>query len=235
MGVPFFRYFFLSIAMLIALVVGWAGFRGSPTTKPPLEIFPDMDDQAKVKAQDTSEFFADGQGARAPIPGAIPAGIEATATRLSDKTLTFTAGGTDYYHTGRFGDYYGDGLPEQVEVSAALIRRGNDRYNIYCAVCHGYAGDGGGITGKFGLPAIANLHLASFADPKDPAYRTDGNIFNTITWGKGQMGPYPMIPVDDRWAIVAYVRALQLAKATPAVAATPVAPAPAAPATPAAK
>ncbi len=250
---PVLRSFFLAVLLLVLLGVGWAGFRGDTTTKPPLYVFPDMDDQAKVKYQAESDFFADGKGAQKPVPGTVPMGLTvatqpvaaaaagagaASAPPVAPPAFTFTAG-TDYYHTGRFGDYWGDGLPSEVALDAALIRRGAERYGIYCAVCHGHTGAGDGITSKYGVPmATGNFHLSMFTDRNDPTYRTDGAIFATITYGKGQMGPYgAMIPVADRWAIIAYIRTLQLSKATTAEAtaaapatdaATPAEPAPAA-------
>jgi len=235
---PVLRSFFLGVLLIALLVVGWAGFRGGATTKPPLELIPDMDNQAKVKFQAGSTFFADGMGARQLVPGTVPMGLSvvdqpmasgaAPAARLSFST------GHDYYNTGRFGDYWGDGLPAQVALEPALIRRGAERYGIYCSVCHGHGGAGDGITAKYGIPmAAGNFHLPTFTDPKDANYRTDGNIFATITYGKGQMGPYgAVIPVADRWAVIAYLRTLQLAKAATTVAA-PAATTPAAPAAPA--
>lgn len=215
---PVLRSFFLSVFLLVLLVVGWAGFRGDATTKPPLQILPDMDDQAKVKSQAASTFFADGKGGRKPVTGTVPMGLEVAAPVAAGSApapagLAFTAGGTDYYHTGRFGDYWGDGLPAEVAIEPALLRRGAERYGVYCAVCHGHTGAGDGITSKYGVPmAAGNFHLPTFTDKKDPAYRSDGNIFATITYGKGQMGPYgAMVPVADRWAIIAYIRTLQAA------------------------
>jgi hypothetical protein len=108
----------------------------------------------------------------------------------------------DYYNTGKIGDSYGDGFP--IEVTEAVVLRGQERFNINCAVCHGKAGLGNGIISKFGIATIVNL--------QDDRIRTmpDGQIFSTLTNGKNTMGAYgPQIAVDDRWAIVAYVRALQ--------------------------
>jgi mono/diheme cytochrome c family protein len=230
---PFLRYFFLLCLMATLLVIGWAGLRGSTSTRPPLEIFPDMDNQAKVKYQAQSAFFADGRGERRPIPGTLPMGLSVATQPAPDRDKSGGAGfsiGSDYYRTGRFGDYWGDGLPEQVNIDPALIRRGAERFNIYCSPCHGYSGDGNGVTAKYGVPTAAgNFHLPTFTDPKDANYRTDGNIFATITYGKGQMGPYgAVIQVPDRWAIIAYIRTLQMAKRSvaPATAATPPAPTP---------
>lgn len=232
---PYLRYFFLASFCAALLVVGWAGFRGETSTKPPLQVFPDMDDQAKVKYQAEAPFFADGNGGRGLIPGTVPMGLTPASQPAAeaDKTSSFgySVGGS-YYHTGRFGDYWGDGLPEQVTVDAALIRRGGERYGIYCAVCHGYAGDAQGVAAKYGVNGIVNFLDPVHTDPKSPGWPTDGNMFNTITSGKGQMGPYgAMIPVADRWAIVSYIRTLQVAKASvPPPAAAPAA-APAAPTT----
>jgi mono/diheme cytochrome c family protein len=93
-------------------------------------------------------------------------------------------------------------------ITATLLARGQERFNINCSPCHGAAGDGKGITSKLGMGVIADLH-----DPKPPrrvVQQPDGEIFNTITFGKNLMGPYgPNVAVEDRWAIVAYVRALQ--------------------------
>ncbi len=224
------RYIFLTAILVVALVLGAAGFRGEKFTRRPLELLPDMDNQAKIKSQADSNFFADGAGGRRPVASTIPMGLNISSETLeksaAHSSYGFTAG-TDYYNTGRFGDsYWGDGIPGEIEINPAFIRLGAERYNIYCAVCHAHSGDGKGITGNYGINGIRNLHEPALSDPKDPLYRPDGNIFNTITYGMGQMGPYgAMIPVRDRWAIVAYVRTLQLAKASsaPAPAAAPAA------------
>ena len=93
-------------------------------------------------------------------------------------------------------------------VTGQLLRRGHERFDIYCAPCHGALGDGNGITKKLGvMPAVANLQDKRIVE------MTDGEIFNTITHGKSLMGAYgPLVPVADRWAIIAYLRALQLSR-----------------------
>ncbi len=227
----YLRYLFLAAISIFLLVLGWAGFRGEKSTKPPLEIFPDMDNQAKVKYQAETPFFADQSGSRRPVASTVPMGLEIASVSAADvdKTtgLGFTSG-NEYYRTGRFGDFYGDGLPDQIEATPALIRRGAERFNIYCAVCHGYAGNAQGITAKYGINGIVNFLDANHLDRNNPMSPTDGNMFNTITYGKGLMGAYgAQVPVDDRWAIIAYIRTLQTIK----IAMTP--PAPAAPAAPA--
>jgi mono/diheme cytochrome c family protein len=209
------RYFFLAYAVIALLVVGIFGVRGQKSTSPPIQIFPDMDNQDKVKAQSPSTFFADGMGSRLPVVGTQPRGFNPEGDAVIGDIPEHEFGGLDiYYHTGKIGDYYGTGMPEELELSnaesaAALIRRGRERFGIYCAVCHGASGDGQGITGKYGVPAIANFHLGNFQSETYP----DGRLYDVITHGKGQMSGYGYnIPVRDRWAIVAYVRTLQAAK-----------------------
>jgi len=95
-----------------------------------------------------------------------------------------------------------------LHVDLVLLQRGRDRFDIYCAPCHGKLGDGNGITKKIGdMPAVANLHEKRMVE------MPDGEVFNTITKGKGLMGAYgPLVSTEDRWAIVAYLRALQLSR-----------------------
>ncbi len=215
------RYFFLIYAIIALLVVGLFGFRGQHSSKPPFRIFPDMDEQDKLKAQKPEPFFADGHGGRLPVHETQPRGFNEEGARTVGGIPEYEFGGqTGYYYTGTLDDYYATGMPAELELTAenagALIHRGQERFNIYCSACHGTSGDGQGITSKYGVPGIANLHGDPF---KAPAY-PDGRMFEVITKGKGMMGSYGAnIPVRDRWAIVAYVRTLQAAKATPAPAA----------------
>ncbi|MFD2258006.1 c-type cytochrome [Luteolibacter algae] len=208
------RYFFIAYAFIAVLVVGIGGFRGQHFSKPPIQIFPDMDQQDKLQAQEPSNFFSDRQGGRHPVTGSQPLGFNETGETEIGGIPEYEFGGQDgYYYSGHVGDYYGTGMPEELsldEASAeAFIRRGEERFGIYCAVCHGKAGDGQGITSRYGVPGIANLHL----DPFNAASYPDGRMFEVITKGKGQMGAYgPNVSVRDRWAIIAYVRTLQAAK-----------------------
>lgn len=208
------RYFFLAYAIIAVLFVGIMGFRGQKFHKPPIMIFPDMDNQDKLKAQAPSDFFADGVGERLPIDDTQPRGFNEEGAADIGGIPEYEFGGqVGYYYTGHVGDYFGTGMPEELELTSEnageLIRRGEERFGIYCAVCHGTSGNGLGITSEYGVPGIANLH----GDPyKLPTY-PDGRLYDVITNGKGQMGGYGAnIPVRDRWAIVAYVRTLQVAK-----------------------
>jgi mono/diheme cytochrome c family protein len=208
------RYFFLTYALIALLVVGIFGLRGQKFSKPPVRIFPDMDEQDKLKPQKPDAFFADGQGARQPVAQTQPRGFNDGGLREFGGIPEYEFGGqSGYYYTGHIGDYFGTGMPEELELTeesaAALLRRGQERYGIYCAICHGDSGDGQGITGQYGVPGIANFHLDNFKSATYP----DGRMYDVITNGKGMMGAYGYnIPVKDRWAIIAYVRALQVAK-----------------------
>lgn len=209
------RYFFLIYALIALLVVGIFGIRGQKISKPPIRIFPDMDEQDKLKAQKPDAFFADGHGGRLPVSQTQPRGFNPEGAQAIGGIPEYEFGGqTGYYFSGHVGDYFGHGMPEELKLddagAAELIRRGKERYGIYCAVCHGSSGNGQGMTSLYGVPGIANLQLPTFQGETYP----DGRLFNTITNGKGLMSGYGYnIPVRDRWAIVAYVRTLQAAKA----------------------
>ncbi|WP_395749507.1 c-type cytochrome [Prosthecobacter sp.] len=215
------KYFFLSYIFVGAIIVSAFGFRGSKSELPPLEILPDMDQQAKVKYQASSEFFADGRGARLPVKGTLPMGFEIPSKPAVDGAKPSRVGfssGLGYYDTGKMGDYYGDGLPKEITGDKELftvdfIKRGEQRYNINCAICHGISGNGKGVTSKYGILTAFNFQQAGNLDPANAAaYRADGAIFDVITNGKGLMGSYGgNITVQDRWAIVAYIRTLQFA------------------------
>jgi mono/diheme cytochrome c family protein len=202
------RVFFIAIILATISVVVLAGFRGTHSELPPLQIFPDMKHQPRYDPQHESTFFADGRAGREPVPGTIPLGYTLPGSYLQAGAKNGTIQPTgftnepNYYNTGKFGDVYGDGFP--LDVTEVLVRRGQERYNINCAVCHGKVGLANGVVSQFGLGAIGNL--------QDDRIRImpDGQIYNTIANGHNTMGAYgPNIAVEDRWAIVAYVRALQ--------------------------
>jgi len=210
------KHFFLSFIFVSILVVCGAGFRGEKFSRSPLYIFPDMKEQPKVKYQAASAFFADGIGERMPVAHTVPMGFSIPAKAAADGAKPPRYGfsnGLDFYNTGKVGDYYGDGFPEELALDADLLQRGQQRFNIYCAVCHGYSANGKGITSKYGILTAFNFQQPGSTDPGNPAaYRPTGAIFDTITNGKGLMGPYGgVLPVRDRWAIISYIRTLQLA------------------------
>lgn len=186
------RYVLLIFALAVALVVIIAGSRGSISRKPPIQIFFDMKKQMKLQPQHGDEFFADGRGSRVAVPGTIARGTPYQDWPIFTGRVT---GLTNFVET----------IP--VPVTEQLLARGKQRYEINCLPCHGPAADGNGVTKKLGMPTVANLHDKRIVE------LTDGEIFNTITYGKGLMGAYgPNIVPQDRWAVIAYVRALQRAQ-----------------------
>ena len=205
---------FLLISLLFTIaLVAILGFRGEKSTGSPIEVFPDMVRQMKVRAQAPSGFFADGRGPRLPIAGTVPIGYDmpkpetiatpaaAAAAPPTRAHVAFSAG-TDYYDTGKMADHWGTGIP--VEVTPQLMQRGRERFNITCAMCHGATAAGNGVTKQYGLATVVTL--------QDDRIRkmADGEIFNTITNGKNTMMAYgPNVTVADRWAIIAYLRALE--------------------------
>lgn len=190
------RYFLLGFILLVLVIVSIAGCRGDISRRPPIELFPDMDRQPRVRPQTLSRFFPDGLGSRLPVPGTIARGAPYQDTPFNTGRLP---GATNFVEF----------VP--VPVTELLLARGRERYDIYCTVCHGAAGDGRGVTSRYQMVGTANFHDLRLVT------MTDGEIFNTITYGKNLMGAYgPQIDIADRWAIIAYVRALQRARlATP--------------------
>jgi len=207
------RYFFLIIFLAVVVIVAIAGRRGQTSSKPPIQIFPDMKWQPRFDAQHESGFYADARAARQPVQGTVPLGYTVPkayyTTGANNNALVERPGAfsdsPDYYDTGKFGGVYGDGIPAEAGVvNAALLDRGRQRFNINCAPCHGATGAGNGMVKQLGLSTVANLHDTRIIS------MPDGQIFNTITNGKNTMGAYGSnITVEDRWAIICYLRALQ--------------------------
>ena len=202
------KYFFISFLLVVAVVLALAGFRGEKTTRRPIEVFPDMDHQPKYQPQHPSEFFADKRAARPPVKGTVPLGYSLPTAQLETGSSTNPVAQTgfggvlNYHNTGKIEGSFGDGIP--LEVTADLMTRGAERFEINCAICHGRTGAGNGIIKQYGMDTIASLHQERLRT------MPDGEIFDIITNGKNTMGPYGgQITVEDRWAIVAYVRALQ--------------------------
>ncbi|HTQ49395.1 MAG TPA: cytochrome c [Candidatus Acidoferrales bacterium] len=195
------RYFLLIFLTVIAVVFGIAGLRGHLSRKPPIDIIPDMDRQFKLRPEAADAYFADDHTSQLP-----PAGTVARSWPLQ------TVNGPVYpyedapVNTGLITGTTNFVATNPLPITPALLRHGREQFEIYCTPCHGALGDGNGITKKLGvMPAVANLHDKRIVE------MADGEIFNTITHGKGLMGAYgPTVSIRDRWAIIAYVRALQL-------------------------
>jgi mono/diheme cytochrome c family protein len=168
--------------------------RVTTSPKPRIHIIPDMDNQPKYKTQRRNPLFADLRAMRPPVEGSVARGEV-----IGDEAVM----------TGRLGENWVVEIP--VPVDENFLNRGRQRYDIYCAPCHGLAGYGDGMVAK----RADALQEGTWTPPS--SFHTDlirkreaGHIFNTISNGIRNMPAYgPQIPVEDRWAIVAYVRALQ--------------------------
>lgn len=238
------RWFFIVFAFLVIATVIGLRPRGGKFSKPPFELFNDMDRQFKVKYQKPSQYFEDGSGSRKPVEGTMPLGFVFPISKeggIPTTDLDFAVG-DDYYNTGYIGSNYGQGFPSELTVDKDLLERGQERYQIFCSPCHGDTGNGKGVVSKFwgagapqppvrkaeqtnaqyeeaqkaylkeakefyGLTPLANL-----VDARAKGL-PEGRIYHTIVHGNGGlMGGYGgVIPLKDRWAIVAYVKALQAA------------------------
>lgn len=186
----------LLLPLLIGAMVVVAGcYQGQPSKRPPVHLNPNMDWQPKIEGQEGSGFFADSSGTRYPVEGTVARGdLHAEMA----------------YYTGI--NERGDTLTQSpVPITMDLLRRGQDRFDIYCSPCHGRAGDGKGIIAtKEGMLPPTSMH--------DPRLMTakDGHFFDVISNGLRNMQSYRhQVPVRDRWAIIAYIRALQLSQNAP--------------------
>ncbi len=171
--------------------------RTNRTTQTRLHLWPDMDTQEKYKTQRVNRLFADTRAMRRPVEGTVARG------RLNED---------DHYYRGVVDGGWATRFP--MKLTEKRMKRGRERFNIYCAPCHGMAGYGDGVVAR----RAESLGEGTWVQPS--SLHTDlvrsrpvGHIFNTITHGIRNMPPYGFrIPVEDRWAIVAYVRALQLSQ-----------------------
>jgi mono/diheme cytochrome c family protein len=151
----------------------------------------DMHDQPKFIPLRPSEFFADGRSERPLIEGTVARG------HLNDDTALYTGKGQD----GKLLDTF------PFAVTADVVERGQDRYNIYCAPCHDRTGAGDGMIVKRGYRKPPSYHIDRLRQVPN------GYLYDVITSGFGAMPDYAaQIPPRDRWAIVAYIRALQLSQ-----------------------
>ncbi len=196
------RYFLLIFALLVAITVIVVGTRGSISRKPPIELFSDMDRQPKVRPQSISDFFPDRLGSRLPVSGTV---ARAEPILVSGKMVYPFEDSP--VNTGRIAGTTNFVPTNPLPVTEQFMARGQERFGIYCAPCHGAVGDGKGITFKLGMTVIGDLHDSKV---RKVIQQPDGELFNTITHGKNLMGAYGgIVPTADRWAIIAYVRALQ--------------------------
>jgi len=170
--------------------------RTTRSSQPRVHVVPNMDNQQRFKSQQPNNWFADGRAMRLPVEGTVARG-----------RLDLDA----HYTQGLDGEAYAETFPGRVEVTHQLVARGAQRYQIYCAPCHGLSGYGDGVVSR----RADRLQQGTWVPPSsfhiEPAStRTVGHLYNTISNGIRTMPSYgSQIEVEDRWAIVAYVKALQ--------------------------
>ena len=209
--------------LAVGLATGLVACRGDRTDKRPRQFFPGMDDQPRFKAQDSTEFFADGRSMRQPVQGTVPfgravlVGDQPWAEALAERDELVRADPLAYTGRNADGTWLAE-IPESVVVDAALLEIGQSGFNIYCAACHGDAGDGQGMVGKrWSYP------VPSFYDPKyaDRALDTgkDGYLWHVVRQGvydaqgvQKMPGYAHAISETEAWGVVAYLRALQTSR-----------------------
>lgn len=183
---------FLSSSLLATVVLAaLAGCRGQESDQPPIHFTPNMDSQPRYDPQAESKFYEDRRTMRQPVEGTVAKG-----NFLED----------DAYATGKDGEHYIAKIP--VPITATMLQHGREQYNIFCTPCHDGIGSGKGlVVTRGGFPAATNL-LEEYS-----RIMPDGQLYGAIAHGARNMPSYAaQIPVADRWAIVAYVRALQFSQ-----------------------
>jgi mono/diheme cytochrome c family protein len=190
------------LVLATGLFVSLMGFRGVISDRRPLVIVPDMVAQPQYHAQGESPFFEDGRAMRTPPAGTVPFGgadyeSDAGSPRLNPDFLQED----DHYYRGKQGSAWVTKLPLKLDLE--LLRRGQERYDIYCTPCHGTTGAGNGLLTQYGLAGVPSI------TDRFHALMPEGEYFSVIANGRGRMQGYgAQIKVRDRWAIVAYIRAL---------------------------
>jgi mono/diheme cytochrome c family protein len=192
----------------------------------------DMQDQPKIKPLRGSTFFTNGLASRPPIEGTIPRGYlrddnpelytgkksgSSSATANATPAQQQIAGGAQQQQQpgGQANSFPDDVVEFPIPITKDVVRRGRERYNIFCSACHGMTGNGDGMIVRRGF-----RRAASFNDDR-LRQAPVGHFFDAMTNGWGAMPAYaPQIPVQDRWAIVAYIRALQASQQNSNAAAT---------------
>jgi mono/diheme cytochrome c family protein len=190
----------LGLAGMIPLLLIFNA-RVSTSADPRIHLIHDMDHQDKFRAQEGSPLFADGRAMRLPVPGTVARG------ELRED---------DHFERGLADGKWATALPAQVRGDTGLLARGRERYEIFCAPCHGLSGYGDGMVHqradqlkRLRRPGMSWANPTSYHD-QTLRDRPDGYLFHVIGNGIRNMAPYGgQIPVRDRWAIVAYLRALQ--------------------------
>ena len=202
------RYFIPIFIIVVGVILSILGPRGKLSKNTPIEVFPDMDRQAKYKSQAANEFFGDKRADRLPVQGTVLRGNGLDRGNVFKPEPSF---GSVEFRTGKDGKgTWVQRIPDEAGIDMSLMRLGKERYDIHCSACHGKYGNGRGVTSQFGL-VPRNL-----TDPSQAAtylkVPTDGEIYHAITNGSASqimLGLGDKLSPRERWAIVLYVRTLQ--------------------------
>ena len=203
-----FKIALLSIAIALLPLACIARYRNVPSKLPRIHIIQDMDNQDRYKTQQSNDVFADGRASRAPIPGTV-------AYSPNPVKREMAIGADDHRYRGVIEAGYADSFP--MELTSSVMERGKRQYDIYCSVCHGLSGYGNGIVNNRAMALQQGTWVQPASLHEDPYNARElGHYFNTITNGIRNMPAYGrQISVDDRWSIVAYLKALQVSQASP--------------------
>lgn len=173
------------------------GCQGMPSKKPPIHLNPNMDNVERVDAQEKQYFYSsDDTGKRNPIDGTIPYGF-------------YKDDNPEFFFGKDSNEEYVQKVSDILEVDEAFLKRGQERFNIYCSVCHGFTGEGNGLVPQNDEYNVIVTSL--YSDLLDG--KSDGYFFDIISNGKNNMPGYAhQIKTEDRWAIVAYLNALRFSE-----------------------
>ena len=198
------RYFIAILIFLIIATVSILGFRSDTFKKPPVWVFDDMDIQARYSPQGKNKFFPNHMDDRPVIAGTVGRGYGWGIKEVFSEDYSYEVAKNPTLYSGQDeSGEFAKGFP--LEITDEVMEMGQKKYDIFCAVCHGQTGNGNGITKQYGMAATPSYHDARIRE------MAEGEIFNTITNGKNLMGAYgPVLNPRERWAVIAYVRALQL-------------------------
>ncbi len=201
-------FIYVGLILLLCLLIPpavIARVRVTPNSNLPVHFIQDMDFQSKFKAQSVNPLFADRRAVRPPVDSTVARGE------------TYVDA---YFYDGVVGGQWATTLPPQIPLTMATLQRGQQRFNIYCSVCHGETGAGDGSVNQKAMELVANtngpvngtvwVQAKNLVHDETVSVQPVGQLFNTITNGIRNMAGYgSQIPVADRWAIAAYVKSLQ--------------------------
>lgn len=180
------------VTIMLSTLCFEQGCRGYSSKEPPIHLNPNMDTQEKGRPYRASDFFDDGQYMRTPIPGTIARGY------LKED---------EHFYFGKVNAELAKSFPSDIVLDDAFVKRGQQMFNQTCAACHGAQGDGSGLVGKRLMVKPLSLH-SEYMYGLPP-----GHYFDVISNGIRTMQSHKhMITPKDRWAIVAYIRSLQMSQ-----------------------